>query len=147
MSKKIFYMQRADVLDSPIKDLEKDFVGLKYIRCEGLETKGKPKNIYQEMYADSDEVRVYIPSVINREATKVTMELVFEGANRRKVFNDFYDYIKLGKFKYWDNLRNKEALLVLNNEVKPSEDLFKGSSPYIEVKFPFLNLYGECKDK
>lgn len=127
-----------------LTDLEKDFPGLKYLKCEGLETKGKPY-IYTEKYADSDELRVYIPEQINREPTTIILSLCFVGEKRRDAYNDFYEYVKKGKFKYWDTVRNKEALLVLTNEVSPKEDLLKGSMPFIEVDFKFQNLYGATK--
>lgn len=127
-----------------LKDLEKDFAGLRYVKCEGLEAKGKPY-IYTEKYADSDELRVYIPDQINREATTITLSLCFIGEDRRDIYNNFYDYVKKGKFKYWDTVRNKEALLVLTNEVSPKEDSLKGSTPFIEVDFKFQNLYGATK--
>lgn len=140
------YMQQvnSDNTLGILKDLEKDFPGLKYLKCEGLEAKGKPY-IYTEKYADSDELRVYIPDQINREATTITLSLCFIGEDRRDTYNNFYDYVKKGKFKYWDTVRNKEALLVLTNEVSPKEDFLKGSTPFIEVDFKFQNLYGATK--
>lgn len=147
MSEYKFYMQQvnADNTLGVLKDLERDFVGLRYQKCEGLESKGKPKNIYSETYADSDTLRVHIPNNITRDATTITLTLCFIGINRRDTFNSFYEYIKKGKFKYWDTVRNKEALLVLTNEVSPSDDVLLGGVPYIIVPFKFQNLYGETK--
>lgn len=140
------YMQQVNPDNSlgVLKDLERDFVGLKYLKCEGLEIKGKPR-IYTESYSTSDTLRVYIPDTITRDATSITLTLAFTGTNRRDVYDSFYQYIKKGKFKYWDTVRNKEALLVLTNEVSPKEDSLKGSMPFIEVDFKFQNLYGETK--
>jgi hypothetical protein len=41
-----FYMQRVDVAGQQEKDLESDFPGLRYKEAKGLETKGKPTNVY-----------------------------------------------------------------------------------------------------
>lgn len=143
------YMQlygTSDDMSQPIKDLERDFVGLKYKEATGLDAKGKPKNIYFEEYADSDEVRAYIPESICREATEVKLTFVFLGTERRKIFNDFYEYVKVGKHKYWDNVRKKMVYIVLNGEVKPSSDILIGDKPYIIATFPFKNLYGQSFD-
>lgn len=140
-----FYMQKVD--DNVVKDLERDFVGLRYQKCVGLNDKGKPKNIYTEEYSDSDTLRVWQGAEVTRKATDITFSFVFMGDTRHKAFEDFYAYAKIGTIKYWDTARNKEALLVLTNEVKIGDEDWYGSTPYFKVDFKFQNLWGECKDK
>lgn len=141
-----FYMQRVDTEEvSPVKDLEEDFPGLNYISCGGLSDKGKPKNYYTEEYADSDELRVYIPEKVCRESTKITLTLLFKGADRREVYDSFYDYVSLGKFHYWDTARRRRATVILDSAVEIDEDFFKGGVPYLMVEFQFTNVFGDTE--
>lgn len=139
-----FYMQKegGDVID-----LEVDFPGLRYAKCVGLNDKGKRMDIYTEEYADSDVLRVWQGVDVTRKATTITFTLYFIGDTRHKAYEDFYAYVKNGQIKYWDTARNKEALLVLNSDVKIGDESWKGSTQYFEVQFKFQNLWGECKDK
>lgn len=139
-----FYMQKDG--EDTIKDLEVDFVGLKYSKCTGLLSKGKIKNKYTETYAESDELRINESDVITREATNITFTFFFVGVERIKTYDAFYNYVKSGKIKYHDTQRKKQALLSLMEAVEPSEDIWVGSTPYIKADFKFNNLWGECKD-
>lgn len=141
-----FYMQRIDTSDeSPVKDLEKDFPGLHYISCEGLSDKGKPKNYYTEEYADSDELRVYVPDKVCRESTKITLTLLFNGKGRRDAYDSFYIYVSTGKFHYWDTARKRMATVILDSAVELDEDFFKGGDPYLTVEFKFTNVFGDTE--
>lgn len=145
MSKYNFFMRRFGTSDDdnqPIINLEEDFPGLRYKEAKGLMTKGKPKNIYFEEYADSNKIRAYIPDVICRESTEITMTFLFVGENRRKAYDDFYNYVSQGAVWYWDDARNKKVALILNAAVEPSDDIMKGSDLYIEADFVFKNIYG-----
>lgn len=140
------FMQKygtADDASVPVMDLEQDFPGLVYIQATGLSDKGAPKNIYYEEYAESDEVRVHIPDVICRESTEIKMTFAFCGADRRGVFDAFYDYVKHGRIKYWDTARRRMVKVVLSDAVEPSDDILKGSEPYILAEFTFRNLFGQ----
>lgn len=139
-----FYMQKEG--EGAI-DLEAYFPGLRYQKCVGLNDKGKRMNIYTEEYSDSDMLRVWQGEEVTRKATTITFTFFFLGDTRHEAFNNFYNYIKNGKITYWDTARNKEALLVLADEVKISEENWKGSTQYFSVSFKFQNLWGECKDK
>lgn len=138
-----FYMQKENEAS---KNLEIDFVGLKYSKCIGLLAKGKIKNKYTETYAESDELRINESDVITREATNITFTFFFVGVERIKTYDAFYNYVKSGKIKYHDTQRKKQALLSLMEAVEPSEDIWVGSTPYIKADFKFKNLWGECKD-
>lgn len=145
------YMQKVDasgnLIADTLKDLEQDFAGLKYIKCEGLLIKGKRKNVYTEQYCDSDTLRVWQDSNVTREATNITLTCLFAGVDRQETYEAFYEYIKNGVISYYDSVRLKEARLVLVDALEPSEELFKGSTPYVKIDFKFQNLWGECKDK
>lgn len=140
-----FYMQKDG--DNTVKDLEKDFDGLRYQKCVGLNDKGKRKNIYTEEYSDSDTLRVWQGDEVLRQATDITFSFVFAGETRHKAYDDFVAYVNNGKIHYWDTARNKEAYLVLISEVKIGDEDWYGSTPYFKVDFKFQNLWGECKDK
>ncbi|MBO8472537.1 MAG: hypothetical protein IAB81_02775 [Bacteroidetes bacterium] len=140
-----YYMQRygtADDASQPVMDLETDFAGLAYIESTGLSSKGAPKNIYIEDYAESNESRVYVPETVCRESTEIKLKLGFGGASRRDTFDSFYDYVSQGKVKYWDTLRNRVAYMILNSAVEPSDDVVLGVQPYIIAEFTFTNLFG-----
>lgn len=146
-----FYMQKVDdsgnLIDGTLKDLESDFVGLLYCKCEGLLAKGERKNIYFESYADSDGVRVWQGDEVVREPTNITFTFYFKGDDRQNVYESFYSYVKNGIISYYDNMRMKEARIVLKEALEPSDDIYKGSTPYITAKFKFQNIWGECRDK
>lgn len=140
------YMQKygtADDASVPVMDLENDFPGLVYIEAKGLSSKGAPKNVYFETYAESDETRVHIPEKICRESTEIKMTFGFGGSDRRGVFDAFYDYVKHGKIKYWDSARKRMSMMVLDRTVEPSDDILKGNNPYILAEFTFRNLFGQ----
>ena len=128
------------------KDLEKDFIGLKYCKCVGLELRGVRKNVYTETYADSDELRVWQGDVVTREATEITFTFYFIGDNRQAIVDSFYEYIKNGKIYYWDTMRYKKAYMFFKDKFTISEDMFIGGTPYKKVEVTFQNLWGECKN-
>lgn len=137
------------------KDLEKDFYGLKYSKCVGLDTLGAIKNRYQEDYAEEDGVRIYIGTNAKRKATDITFTFFFidikdDNGNvindRRKTYDDFCEYISEGVIYYHDTARMKQAKLCLLDALKPTEDVFQGSIHYIAADFKFTNLWGKCKD-
>lgn len=151
MSNIKFYMQKVDVnenlIDGTLKDLEVDFSGMLYYKCEGLLNKGKRKDIVIESHANSDKVRVWQSANLSREETNITFTFYFKGEERLSVYEQFYEYVKDGIISYWDTKRLKEARLVLVDALEPSNDLYKGSEPYISADFKFKNLWGECKTK
>jgi hypothetical protein len=127
-------------------DIEEKYSGMHYLKCKGLEDKGKPKNKYQEVFADSDELRVYEPDNVMLESTDITFTFIFVGDDRQSVYENFYKDIKKGKYYYYDTMRYKKAYITLFEAVKPSDDIYKGSTPYIQADFKFKNLWGECKN-
>lgn len=129
-------------------DLETRFHGLKYSKCDGLNSKGKRKDAHTEKYADSHELRVWLgDNGPFREATEITFTLFFIGDSRQDTYDRFVKYVGNGKIHYWDNVRKKEALMILVDPIKPKEDVYKGSTPYLLAEFKFQNLWGECPTK
>ena len=144
-----FYMQEVTLengeyvkVEDTLKDLEADFSGLKYMKCEGLEDIGEAR-IYTETYADSDRARVYIPTELTNEPTTVKLTLIFVGDNRRSSFNSFNEYIRNGFHVYWDTARNKELIFYVKDQIKPSDDIYKGSTPYIQCTYTLTNVLGK----
>lgn len=144
-----FYMQKVtlgaggEYIKTGTKfDLEANFSGLKYVKCEGLEDIGEAR-IYTETYADSDRTRVYIPTELTNEPTTVKLTLIFVGDNRRSSFNSFNEYIRNGVHAYWDTARNKELIFFVKEAIKPSEDMYKGSTPYIQCTYTLTNVFGK----
>lgn len=144
-------MQKVDVdgnlISGTLKDLEVDFKGLLYSKCVGLLKKGKRKNVHIETYAESDTLRVWQGENVTREATDITFTFYFVGTNRQNIYDSFYDYVKNGVISYWDNVRKKEARIILVDAIETKEDIYKGSTPYISADFKFQNIWGESKDK
>lgn len=129
-------------------DLESRFPGLKYSKCDGLNSKGKRKNVYIEEYSDSKMLRVWQdPEEVTREATDITFTLFFTGTDRQDKYDDFVEYVSNGKIHYWDSKRKKEAFMVLVDAIDPKEDTYKGSVPYLLAEFKLQNLWGECPTK
>lgn len=121
---------------------------LYYRKCTGLEDMGKPKNIYTETYADSNTVRVDFPNTITREATTITLDLVLKRAQDvSSGDNDLREIVDLFAYStpvvFWDNVRQKMAVMTLLNSAEVKEDNYKGMK-YLEVELKFNNLMGYC---
>lgn len=147
---KHYMWKDGEVSNSPAgsKDLESRFRGLRYSKCDGLNSKGKRKNICIEKYADSSELRIWQDKkTVLREATYITFTLFFIGDGRQYVYDSFVEYISNGKIHYWDNVRKKEAYMVLEDAVKPKEEVYNGSTPYLLAEFKMQNIWGECPTK
>ena len=57
-------------------DIEDKFK-CKYVKFEGLSETGKVKNIYTETYAETEELRMYIPDEVLYENTDLSLTLLF----------------------------------------------------------------------
>ena len=144
------YMQRVDIENQPTYDIEEQFSGLLYMKADGMNDIGKSKNVYTETYADSDRLRVYLPNNGNytNEATKITMHflVVGEEAQRQATLRNFYNYIREGVHRYWDDARNLEFDFVVQDEIKVSDERWHGSSPYVEIQIQMQNLNGKTTE-
>lgn len=154
MNKYNFYMQKCNkdgvLVNGTLKDLEKDFEGLKYSKLEGITSYGAVKNIYTERYSDSNTLRTYVPDTITRDAIPVTLKLYFTGEQsvRQKSYDDFISFISNNGYNmYWDDARNKKIILMPpTEEIKPSEEMWYGSTPYIEVSIKMQAITGNAEN-
>ena len=145
-----FYMQATDskgvaLEGAPVKDLEVDFEGLRYLKATGLNDIGDAR-VYTETYADSDRTRVYIPSEVTHKQTSVTLSLVFVGKKRHETYDAFLAYITNGFHAFWDSARNKRLVFYVESNISPSEELWSGSNPYLKLDITLKNVYGKTEN-
>ena len=127
-------------------DIEAQFK-CKYVKFEGLSETGKVKNIYTETYAETEELRVYIPDEVLYENTDLSLTLLFEpySTNDSDVQNNeraFFEYVSGHKIEYHDTFRNRYVSLLLINKPEVVGEVLYGGSRYREVKYTFKNIYG-----
>lgn len=127
--------------------LEDYFNGMKYCSCDGLSKKGKPKNIYTESYAETEDLRIFIPESVVRENTDLEFVFAFRGCARRDTYDKFCDWLSGHKIRYWDTCRRRQVEMVLLEATEPSDDYLYGSDPYIVATFKFKNLKGSAEIK
>lgn len=146
-----FYIQKSDkhgnLIEGTLKDLESDFIGLRYMEAKGIDKIGKVKNAYTEQYADSNTLRTWHPcendEETTHEATTIELKLLFYGDDRRSVYDEFNNYILDGYHVFWDSLRGKKFTFLVLEAIEPSEDNFKGGTPYIMCSWRLQNLKGK----
>lgn len=126
-----------------IKDLEYDFKGLKYMSIKGLNAIGDPK-IYVEEYADSDTLRTYIPKEVKNSPIECELTLAFVGDDRYSVFDKFNEYVRQGYHRYFDTKRLKELIFFINDKIEPTEEVWKGSTPYLQVTYKLKSIKGHA---
>lgn len=146
-----FFMQecneRGELLaGSTKKNLEVDFNGLRYSKIDGIEVVGAPKNVYSESFADADRLRVYAPKDIKHKETVVTLTLYFVGEDRFKVLDAFNAYIRGGVKRYWDSARNKWFAFYVKDELKPAEQMWYGTTPFLRMDYKLINIFGRTFD-
>lgn len=158
-----FFMQACDINGNPITppedypeedkylfgeiELEAVFKGLMYVKCVGLNSIGKVKNIYTETYSDADRLRVFMPQEVKNEETVVTLTLVFVGEQRNEVRDRFNDYIRQGYHKYFDTARYKEFVFFIKDELPIGEEMWYGSTPYLKCDYKLQNIKGKTEDR
>ena len=127
-------------------DIEAKFK-CKYVKFEGLSETGKVKNIYTETYAETEELRMYIPDEVLYENTDMSLTLLFSpySENDSDVQDNeraFFEYVSGHKIEYHDTFRNRYVSLLLLNKPEVVGEVLYGGSRYREVKYTFKNLYG-----
>ena len=127
-------------------DIEAQFK-CKYVKFEGLSETGKVKNIYTETYAETEELRMYIPDEVLYENTDMSLTLLFSpySENDSDVQDNeraFFEYVSGHKIEYHDTFRNRYVSLLLLNKPEVVGEVLYGGSRYREVKYTFKNLYG-----
>ena len=127
-------------------DIEEQFK-CKYVKFEGLSETGKVKNIYTETYAETEELRMYIPDEVLYENTEMSLTLLFapDSTNDSDVQENeraFFEYVSGNKIEYHDTFRNRYVSLILLNKPDVVGEVLYGGSRYREVKYTFKNIYG-----
>ena len=127
-------------------DIEEQFK-CKYVRFEGLSETGKVKNIYTETYAETEELRMYIPDEVLYDNTEISLTLLFapDTENDSDVQDNeraFFEYVSGHKIEYHDTFRNRYVSLLLLNKPEVVGEVLYGGSRYREVKYTFKNIYG-----
>ena len=127
-------------------DIEEHFK-CKYVKFEGLSETGKVKNIYTETYAETEELRMYIPDEVLYENTDMSLTLLFSpySENDSDVQDNeraFFEYVSGHKIEYHDTFRNRYVSLLLINKPEVVGEVLYGGSRYREVKYTFKNIYG-----
>lgn len=127
-------------------DIEERFK-CKYVRFEGLSETGKVKNIYTETYAETEELRMYIPDEVLYDNTDMSLTLLFSpySENDSDVQDNeraFFEYVSGHKIEYHDTFRNRYVSLLLLNKPEVVGEVLYGGSRYREVKYTFKNIYG-----
>ena len=127
-------------------DIEAQFK-CKYVKFEGLSETGKVKNIYTETYAETEELRMYIPDEVLYENTDMSLTLLFSpySENDSDVQDNeraFFEYVSGHKIEYHDTFRNRYVSLLLINKPEVVGEVLYGGSRYREVKYTFKNIYG-----
>ena len=127
-------------------DIEAHFK-CKYVKFEGLSETGKVKNVYTETYAETEELRTYIPDDVLYENTDMSLTLLFapDTENDSDVQDNeraFFEYVSGHKIEYHDTFRNRYVSLLLINKPEVVGEVLYGGSRYREVKYTFKNIYG-----
>jgi len=143
------YMQRIDIPNQNIVDIEDTYPNLQYLKAEGILDIGAAKNVYTEEYADSDNLRYFVPAdgTIANKNTTINMVFIVTGppVDRDATISAFLEYVRTGVHRYWDNARNREFSFVIKDEIKVSDERWHGSSPYVELTIPLTNLNGSTR--
>ena len=127
-------------------DIEEQFK-CKYVKFEGLSETGKVKNIYNDRYAEIEELCMYIPDEVLYDNTDMSLTLLFSpySENDSDVQDNeraFFEYVSGHKIEYHDTFRNRYVSLLLLNKPEVVGEVLYGGSRYREVKYTFKNIYG-----
>jgi len=140
-----FYIQRYGIDTAPV-DVEATYK-CKYVKATGISENGKAKNIYTESYAETDELRVYLPTQIAYENTKIKINLLFPAvsADRMDVQDNertFFEAVSGKKIEWHDNFRNRYVTLVLIEAPKVTGELLYSGCRYRHIEYTFQNVFG-----
>ena len=125
-------------------NIEKEFLGLKYMSLKNGANFGKPK-IYVEEYADSDVLRTYIPENPRTSPIDYELTLIFIGADRLPGYYDFNEYIRRGDHRYYCATRGISFDFIINDAIEITDEMWKGSVPYLQVKYKLQGIKGYAR--
>lgn len=145
-----FYMQQCTkdgvLIDGTLRDLEADFSGLRYAKCEGLNNYGAAKNVYIEKYADSENLRAYVPDTILHESTEIkfTFYIFGNASDRQATLDALMAYLDNGRyFYYWDTARKRKFMFIPpTTAITPSDELWYAGKPYFKIELTLQNVNG-----
>lgn len=162
--RKKFYLQRYTKNESGVyiedgerKSLEDDFGFIRYKSMSGINSRGKQKSLYVETYSDNESARVYFDANARREQTALTLSLcVFgsapEGSTDIEIteritaaeysWNGFCDWLENHFILWYDEYRQRKALVYLSDEITPKSDVIK-NTPYLQCEVKFTNVFGK----
>ena len=93
---------------------------------------------------------MYLPPDGNytNESTVISMTFLVIGPEDRRTatIDNFYEYVRKGVHRYWDNARNKEFDFIVTDEIKVSDEKWVGSQPYVELEIKMKNLNGKTRN-
>ena len=127
-----------------IINIEKEFLGLKYVSLKNGANFGKPK-IYVEEYADSDVLRTYIPDNPRTSPIEYELTLIFIGIDRLQGYYDFNEYIRRGYHRYYCSTRGISFDFIINDAIEITDEMWKGSEPYLQVKYKLQGIKGYAR--
>ena len=125
-------------------NIEKEFLGLKYMSLKNGANFGKPK-IYVEEYADSDVLRTYIPDNPRTSPIEYELTLMFIDIDRLQVYYNFNEYIRRGYHRYYCATRGISFDFIINDAIEITDEMWKGSVPYLQVKYKLQGIKGYAK--
>ena len=144
-----FYIAKCDkdgkLLESE-RNIEDSFKGIRYLKASSLNAYGKNK-VYTESFAEYQQEQIYIPEKQTNESNTVTFDFIAVGENRYSVYDSFVKYISAGFHRYRDTARNKYLYFYVSSEIKPSEEKWYGTTPYIKFSVEVNNYYGVTFDE
>lgn len=133
-------------------DIEETF-NCKYVSLSGVSENGKVKNIYTESYAETEELRTYIPKDLVYDNTELVLTLLFvptcddDEADIQDNADKFFNYVSGRKIEWSDTFRNKFVTMVLINKPEVVGEVLYGGSRYRQIKYTFKNIFGRSFDK
>jgi len=118
--------------------------GMYLLDSKNIDAYGKPKNIITENYAEANGLKVSLPTTLKREATDVTLKLMFidtDDGDRYAQYESFMSYISNKKFYWFDTVRFRRVRLLCLEKTEPTES-FKGNIPYLTLDLKVKNING-----
>ena len=127
----------------PEIDIVEYFPGLRVSKVTGLLDQGQNLAVYSERIPESEALQVYISPNPRFSNIEIEMTVVFKGDDRYSSWQSFKAFISGKKLTYRDTVRNVKIDVFLSSALKPSDEIYKGSSPYFMVPIKFTAMTGK----
>lgn len=159
-----FYIQRFTrngvgefVADGEERNLERDFLGLRYKSVTGLTSLGEMYQ-YAENYAEDERTQVFIPLNVVRKPTDITLSVYIFGIDpdlgnsggltdeeqleeAQRTYWEFTEFLSGAYICYWDTVRRRKVMCYQYSAISVKEDKLYGL-PYILAEIKLKNVYG-----